>query len=114
MLIGGIIDDQIEHTRSGIPFLMDIPVIGVAFRTDGDVTRRTELIMLITPYVIRNREEARQVSDDFGSRIEGLNNLRKAMQPRRQLRPLILEDPNAGMIPMDADRQGRPSGEQAP
>jgi len=112
VLIGGIIDDQISHSRSGIPFLMDIPVLGVAFRSDHDSTMRTELIILITPYVIRNREEAREVTDDFGARIEGLNRLRRAMQPRRRLRPMAPEEPD--MIPMDTDRQGRTPPVEAP
>ena len=114
VLIGGIIDDSVSHVRSGIPFLMDIPVLGVAFRSDHDSTTRTELIILITPYVIRNREEAREVTDDFGARIEGLNRLRRAMQPRRRLRPMAPEDPDAGVIPMDTDRQGRTPPVEAP
>ena len=35
VLIGGIIDDQMRRSRSGVPFLMDIPVLGRLFRTDA-------------------------------------------------------------------------------
>jgi general secretion pathway protein D len=79
VLIGGIIDDRIFHGRSGVPYLMDIPFLGRAFRSDVDSVDRTELLITITPFVIRNREEARQVTDDFSARIDGLRELRDAM-----------------------------------
>jgi general secretion pathway protein D len=89
VLIGGIIDDAIQHTRSGLPYLMDIPVIGRAFRSDSDTVDRTELLITITPSVIRSKDEARRVTDEYSERIEGLTELRRAMEARRHrhLRP---------------------------
>lgn len=75
VLIGGIIDDQMSRSRSGVPFLMDIPVLGRLFRTDRDLTTRTELIILITPHVIRDRNEAQEVTEEFQERIRGLKEL---------------------------------------
>jgi general secretion pathway protein D len=83
VLIGGIIDDAISHTRSGIPFLMDVPVLGRAFRSESDKVDRTELLVTITPSVIRSRDEARRVTDDYSDRIEGLTDLRRAMEAQR-------------------------------
>jgi general secretion pathway protein D len=84
VLIGGIIDDAISHSRSGIPWLMDIPVVGRAFRSDSDTVDRTELLITITPSVIRTKNEARRVTDDYSGRIEGLTELRRAMEARRK------------------------------
>jgi general secretion pathway protein D len=84
VIIGGIIDDLIAGDRSGVPYLMDVPVLGRLFRTDTDRTERTELLITITPSVIRNREEAESVTEDFTSRIEGLAELRRAMENRRR------------------------------
>ena len=84
VLIGGIIDDSINGARTGVPYLMDVPVLGRFFRKDSDMTTRTELLITITPYVVHNREEAQQVTDDFSSRIEGLAELRRAMDSRRR------------------------------
>ncbi len=84
VIIGGIIDDAINTTRSGVPYLMDVPVLGRLFRNDDDATDRTELLITITPSVIHNKEEAREVTDDFTSRIDGLAELRRAMESRRQ------------------------------
>jgi len=84
VLIGGIIDDTIQGKRTGVPYLMDVPVLGRFFRSDDDMTTRTELLITITPSVIHNREEAHEVTDDFSSRIEGLAELRRAMESRRR------------------------------
>jgi len=84
VIIGGIIDDTVRHTRSGIPYLMDIPFIGRAFRQEDDANQRTELIVLISPYVIRGRDEARDVTDEFASRIAGLKRLSESVRQRHQ------------------------------
>ena len=84
VIIGGIIDDTIRHSRTGVPFLMDIPVLGWAFRTNNDTTARTELLILISPYVIRNREEARDVTEEFSSRLEGLKQLGRLVRERHE------------------------------
>jgi general secretion pathway protein D len=75
VLLGGIIDDQLRHTRSGVPYLMDLPVLGRLFRVESDAVLRTELIILISPYVIRDRNEARSVTEEFESQIRGLKGM---------------------------------------
>lgn len=75
VLIGGIIDDQMIRSRSGVPFLMDIPVLGRLFRSESESVDRTELLILITPYVIRDRQEARSITEEFKNRLHGLQNM---------------------------------------
>jgi general secretion pathway protein D len=84
VLIGGIIDDSISHRRSGIPFLMDIPVIGVAFRQETDRKSRTELLILISPYVIRNRDDAREVTTEFADQVDGLRRMGRMVRQRHE------------------------------
>jgi general secretion pathway protein D len=109
VVIGGIIDDTISHTRSGIPYLMDIPGLGRAFRRESDQNQRTELIVLITPYVIRSREDARQVTDVFTDRLEGIRNLRQRMQRRAIKRPALPEEPEAVTPELGVRRSTEPS-----
>jgi general secretion pathway protein D len=87
VLIGGIIDDQLTRSRSGVPFLMDIPVLGHLFRTDSEKLDRTELIILITPHVIRDREEARNITDEFESRIRSLKGMLERVQGPKSTPP---------------------------
>jgi len=66
---------------------MDIPVLGRIFRTESDQVDRTELIILITPHVIRDRKEAQSVTAEFEDRIRGL----KGMLNRVQKPPVRLQ-----------------------
>lgn len=79
LAIGGIITERVNHKRLGIPFLMDIPVLGRFFGTTTDDVDRTELIMLITPHVIQSREEARTVTEEFKDR---LSTVRRELEKR--------------------------------
>ena len=81
VLIGGIIDERVERSRNGVPFLMDVPVLGRLFRVEQDKRERTELVILITPYVIRNRNEAQSVTKEFTHRV---NRLRHMIESARQ------------------------------
>jgi len=74
LVIGGLIGERKSKTRLGIPYLMDIPVVGRFFGTTTDESRRTELIMLITPRVIRGRDEAQIVSEEFKSQMRAVRN----------------------------------------
>src|SRR5262249_40134304 len=83
VLLGGIIDDNLRRTRSGIPYLMDLPVLGRLFRVETENVDRTELILLITPHVIRNRDEARSVTEEFEGRIKSLKSMLDRIDPRK-------------------------------
>jgi len=74
LAIGGIIAENVIKDRTGIPYLMDIPVVGRFFGSTSDSVRRTELVMLITPHVIRNREEAHSVTYDFKNSLAAVRN----------------------------------------
>jgi general secretion pathway protein D len=74
LAIGGIISDTTRRDRSGIPYLMDLPVLGRLFGTTNDTSDRTELVMLITPHVVRNRDEAQQVTEGFKEKLFGVRN----------------------------------------
>jgi general secretion pathway protein D len=77
IVIGGIIDDSVDRSRTGIPFLMDIPFLGRAFRVDIDKVRRTELIVLLTPHVVRDRQESRSATEAFKSCLKGMSDLKR-------------------------------------
>jgi Flp pilus assembly secretin CpaC len=91
LAIGGIIADNRSRSRTGIPYLMDLPVIGRFFGTTSDAVERTELIMLITPHVIRNRDQGQQVTEDFKKSLSTVRNELDRMAREReklQQRPL--------------------------
>ena len=74
LAIGGIIAENRNRERRGIPYLMDIPVFGRFFGTTSESLRRTELVMLITPNVIRNRSEGTTVTEEFKGKLSDARN----------------------------------------
>lgn len=84
LVIGGLIGERKGKSRSGIPYLMDIPVFGRFFGTTSDTSERTELIMLITPRVIRNRNEAQIATMEFKSKLATVRNELERIEIERQ------------------------------
>jgi len=52
IVIGGLFRDVITTTRSQVPLLGDLPLIGAAFRGTTDRTQREEVIIMLTPHII--------------------------------------------------------------
>ena len=67
--LGGLIQDSRTDSKGGIPLLKDIPYLGVLFSTRNLTTSRTELLVLITPHVVRDRESARAVTDELRTKL---------------------------------------------
>jgi general secretion pathway protein D len=70
IVIGGLIDEQTTKARTGIPVLSRIPVLGYLFGSTIDDTTRTELVILLTPRVIKNQAQASSVSTDYLQRVK--------------------------------------------
>ena len=58
MLLGGLISTDSSHGYSGVPILSDIPLVGRIFRVEKENDKRTELVMLIIPYIIDDDQDA--------------------------------------------------------
>jgi type IV pilus assembly protein PilQ len=52
VVIGGLMREDLETTASQVPFLGNLPLIGGAFRNKTETTRKQEIIVLITPYIV--------------------------------------------------------------
>ncbi|MDQ0008515.1 general secretion pathway protein D [Luteibacter jiangsuensis] len=78
VLLGGLIKEDDSTTDTGIPGLNRIPVFGRLFGSTNRGRNRTELIVLITPRVISNGEEAKQVTDEYQRKFESLRPLNGA------------------------------------
>ncbi len=73
--IGGLISDTRTKTRSGIPWLMDLPYVGPLFSLRDNQLDRTELIVLITPRVVHNEREAEDISEEFREKLPMIREL---------------------------------------
>jgi general secretion pathway protein D len=72
LVIGGIISERVGKTRNGIPFLSKIPVLGYLFGTTTDTVSRKELILMVTPHVVANHEEADLLTEEYKTKVQGL------------------------------------------
>ncbi len=65
IIIGGLIREDTERQRSGIPWLSKIPLVGWLFGNTLDNKSRAELIILLTPHVMKDQKDARKITDDY-------------------------------------------------
>lgn len=79
--LGGLIRNSRTRSNSGIPFLSSIPVLGGLFGNRQDTETRTELIILLTPTVIRSEQETNDVVDAL---IDGLDLTRPLVDEARR------------------------------
>jgi general secretion pathway protein D len=64
IVLGGIIQDQVTDTVNKIPVLGDLPLIGPLFRSDNKADDKTELLVFLTPHVIKSAEDAQQLKSE--------------------------------------------------
>jgi general secretion pathway protein D len=73
VVLGGLIQTTNRESETGIPILKDLPFAGNLFKTNELGQTRTELLVLITAYVLRDREEKSQLADTLLEQIEAVS-----------------------------------------
>lgn len=74
VLLAGLISQQRNQQKSGIPGVIDIPWLGNALSNANNSGKRTELIVFVHPHVIRNRVDAQRVAEDLRARMPSFGN----------------------------------------
>ncbi len=70
LVLGGLIRDNRTEGKSGFPILYRIPVLGALFGNTSEQVDRTELLVLITPRVVENSQEAGQVTEEIKRKLQ--------------------------------------------
>ncbi|MEO5732842.1 MAG: secretin N-terminal domain-containing protein [Rubrivivax sp.] len=65
VLLGGLMQETATNADTGVPLLKDVPVFGYLFKSNNVTRVRTELVVLITPYVLDDEFEARAITNAF-------------------------------------------------
>jgi general secretion pathway protein D len=74
--LGGLIIDNQTNGRSGVPLLSSIPLIGpLLFSSTSKSNARTELLVMLTPKILRNAQEARATTDELRNRMRAVKPL---------------------------------------
>ncbi|MBW2022323.1 MAG: type II secretion system secretin GspD [Deltaproteobacteria bacterium] len=75
IVIGGLMKSNKSVSQAGIPWLRRIPILGYLFGGYEKEAKKSELMILITPHVIKNRSEADEITREFSRKVGGLRNL---------------------------------------
>jgi general secretion pathway protein D len=73
VLLGGLISGIEDRTRNTVPGANKVPILGNLVGTTDNNAQRTELIVFITPKIIRNGEDAARASQDLRDKLKNLN-----------------------------------------
>jgi general secretion pathway protein D len=84
VLLAGLIQDQKNENKSGIPLLDDLQGIGNAFSNQDNTKMRTELIIFIRPQIIRDSTDAHSVAEELRSKLRGTISQSTLSEPRGQ------------------------------
>ncbi|NQW69860.1 MAG: type II secretion system secretin GspD [Betaproteobacteria bacterium] len=71
VVLGGLISDEYADGSSGIPFLSSIPLLGQLFRYDNKNRVKRNLLVFIRPYVLRDRNQADEITNNRLSVMQG-------------------------------------------
>ena len=107
LMLGGLIQDSRSKTANQIPVAGDLPIIGNAFKDKDDRINKTELLIMITPHVVRTLNEAREIAEEYKRKM--LNVASKAIARPHDIeqstRRTLLDD--TSVSPWILDRASR-------
>lgn len=72
ILMGGLIKKDVNMSNTGVPLLKDIPGLGWLFKYQKETTTKTELMVMITPYVIESEDVLDQYLAQFKEKMDGV------------------------------------------
>ena len=91
IVLAGLMKDDATRDRQQVPLLGDIPLFGNAFKSKDDTIKRTELLISITPQVIRDRQQIDDVTAEYRDQLNFSTRPQRRAPPehREQLDRLI-------------------------
>ncbi len=84
VILGGLMRDGITRTASRVPLLGDLPLIGSLFSSTISKREKSELLVFLTPHVVRTPAEAARVTEDQKSKLQEVP---RSLQPARPVKP---------------------------
>ena len=90
IVMGGLIQETGNGSKSGVPVLHEVPLFGNLFGATRNDSKRTELLVVITPRVVRSDVEITEVGADLRDRMRALQRLPLQVGPQK---PPVQEPP---------------------
>lgn len=70
IVIGGLMSQRQSGGGNGIPFLKDVPVLGNLFKSQSRTKNKTELVLMIVPYIVGSNDRATELTRAIGDQLE--------------------------------------------
>ncbi len=96
LVLGGLIEDRFITSKSKVPLLGDIPILGALFRSESRERKRTNLMVFLRPIVMRDAEASGRLSADRYDEIRGRQ---QGTQPEPSVMMPINEAPVLPSLP---------------
>jgi general secretion pathway protein D len=69
LMLGGLVKTERDMGSSGIPVAGDVPIVGNLFKEKTDAIGKTELVIMITPHVVRSLSEGREITEEYKRKL---------------------------------------------
>jgi general secretion pathway protein D len=69
LMLGGLVKDQTGRIAAQVPVVGDVPIFGNAFKDKNDVIDKSELVIMITPHVVRSLSEGREITEEYKRKL---------------------------------------------
>jgi len=90
LVLGGLIDNQYTDSTSGIPYLSQIPIIGALFRSDRNTRTKTNLLVFLRPYILRDKGQDQEIT---ANRMQFMDAKQGEFKPSTMLLPAVKDMP---------------------
>ncbi len=84
IVLAGFMQDRATVGNSKVPLVGDIPLFGNAFKSKGDKVERTELLIAISPQVVKDRNQIRGIAAEFRDRMNFTTRPQRRGPPERR------------------------------
>jgi general secretion pathway protein D len=112
VVIGGLMQDRVIYNESKIPYLGDIPLLGYLFKYTSKTKKKTNLLVVLTPYVIRDQFDLQTILErKFRERAEFIRSFRNLNEenylPKMDYRRKrgLLEEINRSVMAVEVEAQ---------
>ena len=73
IVLGGLMSRRQTNSDSGIPYLKDVPLVGNLFKSQAKRKNKTELVLMIVPYIVGSDQRAQELTQAIGNQLELLD-----------------------------------------
>ena len=113
-VLAGLINDEDRRSANKVPYLSDFPILGHLFTSDNDQRVKTEIVLLITPRVVRNLARPQTVQAHFPSGTESAPGAMPLRIASTRLGSMKLESAGGGVATAKLGASGARTAEEKP